>query len=292
VLFEWSKEPLSLLALALLLACLAALWINRARPFLFLLLAAFGFAAEAAGRIRGRGIVEVAALFFSVHAFYHGGYRRWGRAAFVVVVLALCLLLQAHLSDSFQNLKLAQLHLSARAVEYSLYVNFDKALTGIVLLTWGPPLAHSAREWKEVGRAVLRTLPLAMIGVGVLALALRDVAWDPKLPALTPSWALLNLSFTCVAEEALFRGFIQRNLSQLWHSKRFGNYAALVVAAVLFGAVHLGGGLTYAVLATIAGLFYGGAYLRSGRIEASILTHFGLNLFHWLFLTYPALFRG
>ena len=65
----------------------------------------------------------------------------------------------------------------------------------------------------------------------------------------------------------------------------------LSVAAGLFGLVHAGGGPTYVVLATLAGVGYGWVFLRTGRIEASILTHFALNAVHFLGFTYPALAR-
>ncbi len=44
-------------------------------------------------------------------------------------------------------------------------------------------------------------------------------------------------------------------------------------------------------LATIAGLFYGYAYWKTNRLEASILVHFGLNLIHFVAFSYPALIR-
>jgi hypothetical protein len=47
----------------------------------------------------------------------------------------------------------------------------------------------------------------------------------------------------------------------------------------------------YVALATIAGLGYGWIYQRTGRIEASILTHFALNAVHFFAFSYPALQR-
>lgn len=41
--------------------------------------------------------------------------------------------------------------------------------------------------------------------------------------------------------------------------------------------------------ATLAGIGYGLAYWRSGRIEAAILTHFAVNAAHFVLFTYPAL---
>jgi membrane protease YdiL (CAAX protease family) len=70
---------------------------------------------------------------------------------------------------------------------------------------------------------------------------------------------------------------------------RHGQWWALSVASVLFGLAHAGGGPIYVALATVAGAGYGWAYLRTGKIEASILTHFALNAVHFFGFTYPAL---
>jgi membrane protease YdiL (CAAX protease family) len=92
-----------------------------------------------------------------------------------------------------------------------------------------------------------------------------------------------------MAEEAFFRGFIQKNLSLMMKKIQHGDYLALLIAAVLFGLAHYPGGIKYVILATVAGLGYVWVYLTTKRIEGSILTHFGLNLTHFLFFTYPAL---
>jgi len=52
---------------------------------------------------------------------------------------------------------------------------------------------------------------------------------------------------------------------------------------------HYMGGNNYILLATVAGVGYGWVYRHTGRIEASILTHFSLNSLHLLLFTYPAL---
>jgi membrane protease YdiL (CAAX protease family) len=63
------------------------------------------------------------------------------------------------------------------------------------------------------------------------------------------------------------------------------------VSTVLFGLAHARGGPGLVVLAALAGLGYAAAYLRSGRIEGAILTHFALNAVHFVAFTYPALVR-
>lgn len=93
---------------------------------------------------------------------------------------------------------------------------------------------------------------------------------------------MANLFFVCMAEEALFRGYLQQRLSQ-W----LGARPALIVAATVFGAAHLAGGMLMVIFATLAGVIYGLAWMWSGRLWVPILFHFGLNLIHLLFFTYP-----
>ena len=92
-------------------------------------------------------------------------------------------------------------------------------------------------------------------------------------------------------EEALFRGYVQANLDRLFSSRwPFGQWLAILIAAVLFGLAHFQGGGGLIVLAGIAGIGYGAAY-RWGGLQGSVLTHFLLNLTHFSLFTYPALAR-
>jgi membrane protease YdiL (CAAX protease family) len=70
---------------------------------------------------------------------------------------------------------------------------------------------------------------------------------------------------------------------------RYAGPVALTLSSVLFGLSHLGGGLLYSALATMAGFGYGWVYQRTGAIEASIGVHFLVNALHFVFFTYPAL---
>ena len=49
------------------------------------------------------------------------------------------------------------------------------------------------------------------------------------------------------------------------------------------------GGWQYGLLATMAGVVYGYAFMRSGRIEMAIVAHTALNTGHVLLLSYPTL---
>jgi uncharacterized protein len=79
-----------------------------------------------------------------------------------------------------------------------------------------------------------------------------------------------------IPEELLFRGILQNFLVKSIRTPRHGLYG-LVIASVVFGLSHLHHSPVpnwrYAILATLAGLFYGNAYRTRHRLCASALTH-------------------
>ncbi len=103
-----------------------------------------------------------------------------------------------------------------------------------------------------------------------VSVKLHNNSLDETLTQMfTPASTATN---RCMAEEAFFRGFIQKNLSLMMKKIRHGDYLALLIAALLFGLAHYAGGTKYVILATVAGMGYGWVYLTTKRIEGSILT--------------------
>lgn len=75
------------------------------------------------------------------------------------------------------------------------------------------------------------------------------------------------------------------------NKRQWPSFIPILITAILFGLVLLGhvkGGITYIGFVMIAGLFYGYVYYRPQRLEAAILTHFGVNTCYFLLFTYPA----
>ena len=130
---------------------------------------------------------------------------------------------------------------------------------------------------------------LAALVLIPLSVYLGYVKFEFKLTNFILLWMLNNLLFVCIAEEAIFRGMIQKFLMLRLQRFQTGRWIALFIAAVLFGLVHYQGGLNYMLLAAIAGCFYGYAFMKTDKIEASVLTHFIVNLIHFVGFTYPAL---
>ncbi|MDC0663653.1 CPBP family intramembrane glutamic endopeptidase [Marinobacter sp. SS21] len=192
------------------------------------------------------------------------------------------LLLHAVPGDS-GLLLLEQETLKSGSVATNLYLNHDKVWVAWSLLSWLPLVRLSMALRRPFPRWLAPVLLAAGVAaVMALAAAMGLVHWQPALTPWFWTFAVINLVNTCVAEELLFRGLLQRQLAI-----RFGWITALVVASGAFGLAHLAGGWKYVAVACLAGLVYGLAYLWTGRLVWAVLVHWGLNLSHLLLFTYP-----
>lgn len=247
------KSGLILLGVALL----TALWLERLGPV--------------------AALVSLAGLLL---AWRTPGLPQPWRGVALTLVLLWALALTLHLVPGFDNLKvLDRVQAGPASVLFTLYLNLDKPLIFFGLLLAWPALLGpgGAIRWRPLA---LLILPLA---------ALLITAW--QLGALKPEvglphwwwlFALNNLLFTCVAEEALFRGLIQQGVAS-----RSKPWLGLLVASLLFGAAHLAGGPLLVLFAALAGACYGLAFLLSGRLGVAITIHFLFNFAHLALFTYP-----
>jgi len=195
-------------------------------------------------------------------------------------VLLWAIALMLHLIPGFNNLKvLDQVQAGPASVPFSLYLNLDKPLIFFGLLLAWPALLGPG--------GTMRWRPLALLILPLAALLIT--AW--QLGALKPEvglphwwwlFAFNNLVFTCVAEEALFRGLIQQGVAS-----RSKPWLGLLVASLLFGTAHLAGGPLLVLFAALAGACYGLAFQLSGRLSVAILLHFLFNFAHLALFTYP-----
>jgi membrane protease YdiL (CAAX protease family) len=195
-----------------------------------------------------------------------------------------------HPLPNFDNLLiLSRVHVSQNAIPFSLYLNFDKTIVGIFILGFLHQRISTKQEWKDLFRNMIpKALVLTFI-ILCLSLSIGFGRFDFKISYILLIWLPTNLLFVCLAEEAFFRGFIQKYLAQSLQNISYGNGIAIAVASFLFGLSHFTGGPIYILLSTIAGFGYGCIYFKAQKIEASILAHFFLNTIHILFFTYPAL---
>jgi uncharacterized protein len=121
-----------------------------------------------------------------------------------------------------------------------------------------------------------------------LGLAIGFIKFRPYLPeptAAASAW-LITFFFVALPEEFFFRGLLQNLLegrllssdpnSDPQRATR-ARRTALIIASVIFGLSHFNKPLPfnwrYVILASIAGIFYGRAWLDRRRLASSAITH-------------------
>jgi membrane protease YdiL (CAAX protease family) len=132
-----------------------------------------------------------------------------------------------------------------------------------------------AVEW---GRGFTANLGMHFVLFAAIAIPIGMkvgfLVWEPSIQRLKfPLWALGILLFTAWPEEFLFRGVLQNLLS-----RTSGNqWAGLAVASLIFGFAHIFHSPVpnwkYVCLATIAGLFYGHVWMKTGSLLPGTLVH-------------------
>ncbi|MFP1823632.1 CPBP family intramembrane glutamic endopeptidase [Lonsdalea quercina] len=229
----------------------------------------------------GVGTLSVTMLIgYLLHRYRH---RTWIAVGGEGLLVVLCILLFLHLVPGFHNPKVLD-HVVAgpHSAPFSLYYNLDKAVTPFLLWMAIPGLSFykmmpASRSYWQWGLLML-TVPALLL----LAVVLGGLRFELHWPSWLGQFVLANLFFVSLAEEALFRGYLQRRLTQF-----SGPLPALIVTATLFGLAHFQAGSLMMIFAGLAGLIYGVAWWWSGRLWVSTAFHFALNLLHLLFFTYP-----
>ena len=158
---------------------------------------------------------------------------------------------------------------------------------GLGRLTGRPAFATIRFDLAGLAAGLAATLPL----LAVLAWCLRT-RWRPiaelmrvveeRVAPLFRGRSIAGLALLAllagVAEEALFRGVLQP-----WIAGRLPQWASLLLTSGAFGALHWISG-TYALLATLAGAWFGLLVLVSGNLLPSIVAHAAYDLVALLIL--------
>jgi membrane protease YdiL (CAAX protease family) len=162
----------------------------------------------------------------------------------------------------------------------------------LLIIPWVvlPPV-HPNRPWPFPVHPLRLFTIILMITLAILmplALLSGYARWGTPTVATTVVVCKLayNLVFVCVIEESFFRGILQTALIQ-W-LRRLNRPStdgwAVLGTSLLFGGAHWGGGLSFIMLATLAGLGYGLMYYFTRRLEYAVFLHFAVNAVHELVL--------
>lgn len=200
------------------------------------------------------------------------GNRYLRRAAVIVITAGLFM----HALPGFNNYLITE-------EPREFFFNFDKPVFGFLFLWHFVHRGHTASDWRVVIQGfVWNYLPCAALLI-LLALGSHFVRFEAHVPDFALFWVFSNLIFTCVAEEAFFRGYVQAGLHRFLQKHQYSAAISVIIASIIFGLAHYRGGIAMIGLSAVAGVFYGLAFHKSKRIEASILVHFAVNVSHYFF---------
>ena len=160
----------------------------------------------------------------------------------------------------------------------------------LILTPAPPPLGWFGRDRPGLTFALILVITVMVLVSLALALGFARPGWASESLSILAYQLAGNLVFTCVLEESFFRGIVQTALIRGFADWGWSPAAPLgiIAASLLFGAVHVGGGGAFMLLATVAGLGYGAAHYLTGRIQDAVAVHFAVNAVHQLFLSAPA----
>lgn len=287
-----------LVSFALLGPSICAVWLPSIRvpswrpvPPWALLFAAAVIAGLFTGVLQWPGalsLVVLAALAWSARSVDN----RWLRLLSILAVIVLALGLALHVVPGFKKpVVIDAVRFSVDSAPFTLYANFDKGAVGLLLLALMVPHINGLDDLRRIAKPLLLAALVTVVAVLGTVVAIGYVRWDPKWPPQVWTFLSINLLFTCVAEEAFFRGVIQEQLTQALEPHPRLIVLPILASALLFGLAHAGGGLPLVALATLAGLGYSVVYAITRRVEAAILVHFAVNAVHFVSFSYPYIAR-
>ena len=133
-----------------------------------------------------------------------------------------------------------------------------------------------AIEWVRGSGWIVLSHFLLFAAIAVpLGIAIGFITYDPSVARLRSlPVAVIGITFfTAWPEEFLFRGILQNLFSRTLKSQWIG----LAIASVVFGLSHIlhapFPNWKYVILATIAGVFYGHAWMKTGSLLPGALVH-------------------
>jgi len=232
----------------------------------------YALASVALGSFRLASLAAIAGLAAAI-SFWYAVFR----PGLIADLLFLGVIGSVFLSRVFHLLYPAPVH----GVPFDILGRLMWVHTGIIVvlcirgLEAGFGFVPSTREW---GIGILFAAAFVPVGF-LLGYWLRAAHWHPvvalswKLPLLILGRFLGILWVVALTEEFFVRGFLQQILVRTMRS----DAGAIAVTSLIFGALHLPfvafPNWRFAILAAVAGAFYGVAFVKGRGIRAPMVAH-------------------
>lgn len=231
------SNPLASFAYLLLIAAIISCWIlPKYYIFAPIYLISYG-CAFAAGVTTTVSLLPVCVITLSLLSLkLHPKRFLHFFASMIIAVVGAGMMV--HMVKGFNNLLLLKaVTFGDSKIPLNMYLNFDKASLGILLLGLYIPLIQEREKWKHM---LYITIPWAAFSALVLFLFAKGVHLvniDIKLPAQTLYFIVINFFFVVIPEEAFFRGFLQNEVVK-GLSNRAAPVLGILSISLLFGFIH------------------------------------------------------
>ncbi|SNQ61084.1 CPBP family intramembrane glutamic endopeptidase [Candidatus Methanoperedens nitratireducens] len=222
-------------------------------------------------------------------------YTSYGITLHIITLLALSLaasrIRDIEISNLLQVLALLPLF---RLLNITMPIFFTRTLY-IFPLVYGPifiSIYYVAKNQKFSGREIgvsFEKLHIYFPASVILGMVLGRMEYstitvESLIPAPTFQnvlvFMVIMLIFTGLSEELLFRSMVQTRLEQA-----AGSMGGLIIASLLFGAMHSGYGTLYEIIfTTSAGFLIGYLFQRTRSLAFIALTHGMINIFLFGFI--------
>jgi uncharacterized protein len=174
------------------------------------------------------------------------------------------------------------------AYVFTVLLSLNVALAVFVLLRRVDGVGYSIGWGHHWSFFILASFAVFVCVAIPLGQALHFIQFAPQWSQWKslPLLSMGILLFTAWPEEFLFRGLLQNMLSRASKSDLAGWW----MASILFGFAHITNmgfpNWKYVLLASVAGIFYGWTWRKTGSIFASALVHAAVDVsWHFLFRT-------
>lgn len=163
--------------------------------------------------------------------------------------------------------------------DYNLIIHFNIILTGLIILGLNTKPIKTIKEIKQALKSTWFLLILGPVVIFSIGLFTKTLFWKPSIPNENLIfWLMVQILFLSVAQEAVFRGYIQKYLTESFKPWIGGTTIAISISACLFGLSFYQQGSEIVAFATICAVLYGYIYALSERIELAILSNFIMNI--------------
>lgn len=237
-------------------------------------------------------VLLTAPVLFGALYVIKGNYHKVLKLCAHICFLTLSFLLFFHFIPGVNNLKIFDaVFVGSHCTPFTMYLNMENGMVAFPLVYLLVPVARTRVEWTQIFVSTAIYGSLCVVTLMAAALGSGFVKFNMKFPAQTFWFLINNLMLVCIVQEAFFRGYIQKYLTDWCGQYRMPHMCALVAASLVFGVRHYQSGSMMIILSTVAGLFYGAAYMRNNRFEAAVLVHLALNAAHFFFFSYPSFMK-